>query len=474
MRSLSSLTLSASLIGVVLAADLPEPSAKTKQLVGGEKVVALIRGIESVDAFRVGSVEDYKKGETADPDKAVAGRTVTGKPVAMSKDFAAKLTAALLADDTYWKSDSKGTGKNTGVAFRGKSKDGGVVEVSFCLEKGNVFLRVLDPSGKVIKYGDCRGFREDKQAPLRALAAEAFPDDPEIQKFKPKPVSEATPVEPVDAKGPFEPGAKPVKVADGFTFTEGPTSDKDGNVYFTDQPSDRILKWSADGKLSTFVEKSGRANGLCFDKDGKLWACSDEKNELRKYDIATKEFTVVVKDYDGKLLNGPNDVWVGPTGVAYFTDPFYKRKWWTRGAEEQEKRRLYIVSANGDVSRADGDYKQPNGVVGSPDGKTLYVADIMGKQTFAYDIKPDGSLANRRKFCDAGSDGMTVDADGNVYLTGETVTVYNLTGKKVGELAVPERPSNVCFGGKDGKTLFVTARTGLYAVPMRVASGGRQ
>lgn len=473
MHRLSGLVLSLSLAAVVLAGDPPEPSPKTAQLVGGEKVVALLRGIETVEAFRVGSVEDYKKGETAEADKAVAGRTVVGKPVAMPKEFAAKLSAALLSDQTYWKGDSKGTGKNTGIAFRGKSKDGGVVEVSFCLQKGNVFLRVLDPSGKVVKYGDCRGFREDKQAPLRALAAEAFPDDAEVQKFKPKPVSELSP-EPADDSGPFEPGAKPTKVADGFTFAEGPTADKDGNVYFTDQPSDRILKWSVDGKLTTFVEKSGRANGLCFDKDGKLWACSDEKNELRKYDIATKEFTVVVKDHGGKLLNGPNDVWVGPTGVAYFTDPFYKRKWWTRGAEEQDKRGLYIVSAKGVVSRAEGDYRQPNGVVGTVDGKTLYVSDILGKQTFAYDIQSDGTLVNRRKFCDAGSDGMTVDERGSVYLTGESVVVFNSAGKKIGELGVPEKPSNLCFGSMDGKTLFITARTGLYAVPMRVSSSARQ
>lgn len=285
----------------------------------------------------------------------------------------------------------------------------------------------------------------------------------------------AAAADPADAaKGLFEPGAKPTKVADGFGFAEGPTADKDGNVYFTDQPSDRILKWSADGKLTTFVEKSGRANGLCFDADGKLWACSDEKNELRKYDTATKEFTVVVKDHGGKLLNGPNDVWVGPTGVAYFTDPFYKRKWWTRGAEEQDKRGLYVVSAKGVVTRAAGDFQQPNGVVGSADGKTLYVADIGGKQTFAYDIRADGTLGDRRKFCDAGSDGMTVDDRGNVYLTGAAVLVFDPAGKKIGELAVPETPSNVCFGGKDGKTLFITARTGLYAVPMRVAGGGRQ
>ncbi|MBA4187140.1 MAG: hypothetical protein C0467_03895 [Planctomycetaceae bacterium] len=194
MRCVPAFALSALLTGGTLAADPPEPTAKTKQIVGGEKVVALIRAIESVEAFRVGSVEDYKKGETAEPDKAVAGRTITGKPVAMPKAFASKLADTLLYEGTYFKGDSKGTGMNTGVAFRGKTKDGGVVEVSFCVSKGNVFIRVLDPTGKLIKYGDCRGFRDDKLAPLRALAAEAFPDETEIQKYKPKP--------PVDPKAP--------------------------------------------------------------------------------------------------------------------------------------------------------------------------------------------------------------------------------------------------------------------------------
>jgi gluconolactonase len=273
---------------------------------------------------------------------------------------------------------------------------------------------------------------------------------------------------------PFADGAKVEKLADGFKFTEGPSADKDGNVYFTDQPTDRILKWSVDGKLSTFLEKCGRSNGLCFDADGKLWACADEKNELWKIDVATKEHAVVAKEYKGKLLNGPNDVWVRPDGGAYFTDPFYKRPYWTRGPEEQDRRGVYFVSPKGEVTRVDGDYKQPNGLVGTPDGKTLYVADIGANKTYAYDVKDDGSLANRRVFCEAGSDGMTLDADGNVYLTSGAVLVFNKAGKKVAELKVPEGPSNVCFGGKDNKTLFITARQGLYSVPTRVAGASRQ
>jgi gluconolactonase len=280
---------------------------------------------------------------------------------------------------------------------------------------------------------------------------------------------------PADDASPVAAGAKVEKLAGGFEFTEGASVDADGNVYFTDQPKDRILKWSTDGKLSTFMEPCGRSNGLCFDADGKLWACADEKNELWKIDVKTKEKTVVVKDYGGKLLNGPNDVWVRPDGGAYFTDPFYKRAYWKRGPEEQDKRAVYYVSPDGKVTRVDDDYGQPNGLVGTPDGKTLYVADIGRGKTFAYDIQPDGSLKNRRLFCSMGSDGMTLDSDGNVYLTGRGVIVFDKAGKKLTTIDVPELwTANVCFGGKDMQTLFITASKGLYALKMKVKGAARQ
>jgi gluconolactonase len=278
-----------------------------------------------------------------------------------------------------------------------------------------------------------------------------------------------------DAASPVAPGAKVEKLAGGFKFTEGPAPDADGNVYFTDQPNDKILKWDTDGKLTTFLEPCGRSNGLCFDKAGFLWACADEQNQLWKIDVKTKEKTVVVKDHGGKLLNGPNDVWVAPDGGAYFTDPFYKRAYWKRGAQEQDARGVYHLSPDGKLSRADGDYKQPNGVIGSADGKKLFVADIGANKTNVYDIADGGALKNRKTFCESGSDGMTTDDAGNVYLTrGKAVLVFGADGKKVATIDVPEGATNVCFGGKDAATLFITAGTSLYSVKTKVKGAARQ
>jgi gluconolactonase len=272
------------------------------------------------------------------------------------------------------------------------------------------------------------------------------------------------------------PGAKLEKLADGFKFTEGPSVDAEGNVYFTDQPNDRIVKWSVDGQQSTFLEPAGRSNGLCFDNAGRLWACADELNELWLVDVATGKHTVMAQKYQGKLLNAPNDVWVRPDGGVYFTDPFYKRDYWKRGPMEQDQQAAYYLSPDGkSLTRVTDDLKQPNGIIGTPDGKTLYVSDIQAGNTFAYDIQADGSLQNKRLFCKLGSDGMTIDDQGNVYLTGKGVTVFDKSGQQIEHIDVPESwTANVCFGGRDKSTLFVTASHGLYGVKMRVKAASHQ
>jgi gluconolactonase len=268
-------------------------------------------------------------------------------------------------------------------------------------------------------------------------------------------------------------GAVLQKLSGDFTFTEGPAADAKGNVFFTDQPNDRIWKWSVDGKLSIFVQPAGRANGLCFDKNGDLWACADRKNELWRIDAAGYA-TAVIKGFEGKLLNGPNDLWISPQGAVYLTDPFYKRPYWQRGAMEQPGQSVYYLAPDGKTSRrVAADLKQPNGIIGTPDGKNLYVADIGANQTFAYDIAPDGSLNNKRLFCAMGCDGFTLDEEGNLYLCGQGVTVFDKTGHKIQHLAVPEGwTSNACFGGADGRTLFITAGGALYALKMRVKGAG--
>jgi gluconolactonase len=270
-------------------------------------------------------------------------------------------------------------------------------------------------------------------------------------------------------KGVTAPGAKVQKLADGFRFTEGPAVDANGNVFFTDQPNDRIMKWSVEGKLSTFLKPCGRSNGLYFDGKGNLLACADEKNQLWSIDPAGK-VTVLVRDYKGKLLNGPNDLWVRPDGGVYFTDPFYKRPYWKRGPMEQDAQCVYYLSPDRKrLVRVADDLAQPNGLIGTPDGKRLYVADIRGRKTYAYDVGKDGTLSNRKLLCKMGSDGMTIDSEGNVYLTGRGVTVFDKAGGRIEHIDVPQRwTANVCFGGRDRKMLFITASQGLYGIRMRV------
>jgi gluconolactonase len=181
------------------------------------------------------------------------------------------------------------------------------------------------------------------------------------------------------------PNAKLELLSEGFSFTEGCASDAAGNVYFTDQPNDRIHIWSVDGKLSTYMQGSGRANGMSFDSEGNLFVCADEKNELRLIDSSGKS-SILAKDFKGKLLNGPNDVWINLNGGLYFTDPFYKRDYWKRSpTSEQDTQGVYYLGPHSKMLlRIVDDLRTPNGIIGSPDGKILYIADIGANKTFKY------------------------------------------------------------------------------------------
>jgi len=271
-------------------------------------------------------------------------------------------------------------------------------------------------------------------------------------------------------------GAKVEKLAGGFNFTEGPAADARGNVYFSDIPNNRIHKWSLEGKLSTFRENSGGANGLYFDEDGNLLACEGGGRRLVSIDPKGK-VTVLAEKYQGKSFNslndlwiGPkrgiyNDSWIGPKGGIYFTDPRYGGR---DGMEQDGEHVYYLSHDRKKLVRVIDDMVRPNGLIGTPDGGTLYVTDHGGGKTFAYKIEQDGSLSNKKLFAPEGSDGMTIDNEGNIYLTTAGVTVYDKQGNKIETIDVPERPANVTFGGRDNQTLFITARTSLYSVRMRV------
>jgi gluconolactonase len=270
--------------------------------------------------------------------------------------------------------------------------------------------------------------------------------------------------------GLFAAGAQPELIAKQFRFTEGPATDKQGNVFFTDQPNNKIWKYGTNGKLTVFMEKSGRSNGLYFDKKGNLLACADENNQL--WSISPKgKVTVLVKEFKGQKLNGPNDLWLHPaSGGIYFTDPYYQRDYWTRQNPEITGQKVYFLpKGKSEPVIADDNLEQPNGIIGTPDGKTLYVADIKANKTYRYQIAPDGRLINRQLFVEQGSDGMTIDNQGNIYLTGKGVTVYSAIGEKIAHIPVPAGwTANVTFSGKDRNMLFITASEAVYKLPMLV------
>lgn len=256
------------------------------------------------------------------------------------------------------------------------------------------------------------------------------------------------------------------KLAGGFTFTEGSAVDAQGNVYFTDIPNHLILIWTLDNKLDTFRINSGRANGLYFDKDENLLACEGEKGQITSTS-PNGDYKAIATQYDGKRFNQPNDIWPDGKGGVYFTDPKY-------GGEDtelpQDGMHVYYINPNHtSVIRVCDDFEKPNGVLGTPDGKILYVTDAQAGKTYRYDIQEDGSLANKTLFVEFGCDGMTIDKAGNVYLTTggkKAVDIFSPSGELLESIEVPEKPSNICFSGKDRNQLFITARTSIYRVEL--------
>jgi len=274
----------------------------------------------------------------------------------------------------------------------------------------------------------------------------------------------------VSAQAPlYDTTAKPQLISRQFTFTEGASVDKYGNVFFTDQPNNKIWEYDVNGNLSLFMDNAGRSNGMYFDHKGNLVTCADEHDQL--WSISPKKkVKILLKDIHGKLMNGPNDIWIDNQGGIYMTDPYYQRDYWTRKQPDLKGQWVYYLpKGSRNPIIVDSALNKPNGIVGTPDGKYLYVADIGANKTYRYTIESDGTLSNKRLLINQGSDGMTLDAQGNIYLTGKGVTIYNHYGERIDHIDIPEPwTANLCFGGKDKNMLFITASTAVYTLKMNV------
>lgn len=255
-----------------------------------------------------------------------------------------------------------------------------------------------------------------------------------------------------------------IQVSSGHKFTEGPAVNQQGDVYFSDIPKQKIHRISsADGKVTLHRDPSNKANGLFFTKSGSLLACESKTRQVTEQ-LPTGEIKVLADSYQGKKLNSPNDLWVDKWGGIYFTDPRYG----SMKDLEQDGFHVYYIAADKSIHRVISDLKRPNGIVGTADNSKLYVADADAGKTFVYTITGAGKISNKTLFCESGSDGMTLDDYGRLYLTTDAVKIFNPDGTLFGEINVPETPTNVVFGGVDFDTLFITALTSVYKVKMAV------
>jgi len=254
------------------------------------------------------------------------------------------------------------------------------------------------------------------------------------------------------------------KLASDFKFTEGPAVDKQGNVYFSDIPNSKIWIWTLADSLQLFRENSNGSNGLYFDKDENLLACEGYKSQI-SLTTQNGDYNVIASEYEAKPFNTTNDLWPDAQGGVYFTDPQYDGD-----MDNLNQGGMHVYYLNKDktnIIRVCDDLERPNGLIGTADGKTLYISDRGAGKTYSYHINTDGTLSHKNLFVDEGSDGMTIDQNGNIYITTKDksqVDVFSGEGKLLKTIEIPEVPTNVCFGGKNRDQLYITAQTSLYRV----------
>jgi len=280
--------------------------------------------------------------------------------------------------------------------------------------------------------------------------------------------------EQVEKSTTIQPTSEVQQVHSGFAFTEGPAWDPEGALYFTDIPNTTIHKLTAGDSLSVFTDDSKTANGIVIAADGRMLVCQME-GQVVSYDKSTGKSTVLASEYQGQRFNAPNDLIIDQEGGIYFTDPLFRAP----TPLPQEIQAVYYIAKDGTVTRVTEGLAAPNGVALSPDGKQLYVIPSQQAEMLVYDIDGPGSLSGKRTLCrlqqpegkqDTGGDGMVVDVEGNLYITSHLgIQIFSPQGDFRGLVVFPEQPANVTFGGSDRKTMYVTARTGLYRVTMPIA-----
>lgn len=279
----------------------------------------------------------------------------------------------------------------------------------------------------------------------------------------------------VRAAEPIEPIGEVQVVGEGYAFTEGPAWHAEtGTLLFSDIPNATIHRVGLDGKITVFTDDSKFNNGILIDAHGRVLGCQ-MAGQVVQYDLASAKATKLASEYAGARFNAPNDLVVDQAGGIYFTDPLFRAP----QPLPQGGQFVYYIAVDGTVSRVTEDLAAPNGIGLSPDGKQLYVCPSKQSKMLVYQVLGAGKLSSAKKFCDlkqpagkseTGADGIVLDIQGNVYITTHLgVQIYSPAGEFLGVVSFPQQPANVCFGGEDWQTMYVTARTGVYSVRMPIA-----
>jgi len=261
--------------------------------------------------------------------------------------------------------------------------------------------------------------------------------------------------------------AKPKLLSGGFKFTEGPAADSYGNIYFTDIGNNRIHYWNAiTEKLSTIRENSGGADGMFVDRNGTLWICELKNKQLSNL-TKNGDYKVILDSFQGKEFTGVNDLWIDSYGGIYFSDSYGGNQL------KENNHRVFYYTPDGILKLVADNFYKSNGLQGTSNGKWLYVSDYIDNKVYRYELLEPGVVGKRTVFAEYRCDGMTLDEKGNLYIStgnsGHGVVVFSAKGEELGKISLPENPANICFGGADYKTLYITATHGFYSLDMKVS-----